>query len=93
MSKIIVSIILTLSLLLWYVNANAVKWEYLASQGLYAYYYDSDNVQQLSESAFQVTLDKTYVDKKSVMKYFQKYAANNESFDLEDYILSVIVFQ
>ena len=54
MRKIIVAVILTLLIFLLYVNANAVKWEYLASRGIYTYYYDSDNVQQLSEITFQI---------------------------------------
>jgi len=91
MRKFILAVILILSILLLYAKSNAAKWEYLASRGVYLYYYDADSIQQLSESNVQVILDQTYKDKDSVIEYFQKYATKDESFELEDYELSTMV--
>ena len=91
MRKVILAVILILSILLLYAKSNAAQWEYLTSRGGYVYYYDSNNIQYLSEITLQVILKKTYEDKDIVIKFYQKYAAKDESLELEDYSISIMV--
>ena len=91
MRKVILVLILILTILLLHAKSNAAIWEYLASSGVYIYYYDSDNIQYLSEITVQIILKQTYEDKDSVIQFYQKYASNDNSFELEDYSISTNV--
>jgi hypothetical protein len=92
MSKVILAVILILSLLiLLYANSSAAGWEHLASRGVYVYYYDLDNIQHLSGITVQVMLKQTYENKDLIIQFYQKYAAKDEIFELEDYSISTMV--
>jgi len=91
MRKVILAVILMLSILLLYAKSYASKWEYLASSGVYVYYYDVDNIENLSEITVQIILKQTYEDKDSVNQFYQKYATDDNSVELEDYSISTMV--
>ena len=91
MRKVILAVVLILSMLLLYAKSNAATWAHLASKGVYVYYYDLDNIQDLSAITVKVRLKQTYKNKDSVIKYYQKYAAKDAGLELEDYSISTMV--
>jgi hypothetical protein len=91
MKQVVLAVILMLSILLLYAKSDAAKWEYLASSGVYAYYYDVDNIGYLSETTVQIILKQTYEDKDAVNQFYQKYATDDNSIELEDYSISTMV--
>ena len=91
MTKVILAVILMLLILLLNATLHAAKWEYLASSGVYVYYYDVDNIGYLSEVTVQIILKQTYEDKDSVNQFYQKYATDENSIELEDYSISTMV--
>ena len=91
MRKVILAVILMLLILLLNATLHAAKWEHLASSGVYVYYYDVDNIGYLSEVTVQIILKQTYEDKDSVNQFYQKYATDENSIELEDYSISTMV--
>ncbi len=56
MKKIVLAFIFMFSILLLFAKSDAATWEYLASSGAYVYYYDVDNIGNLSEITVQIIL-------------------------------------
>ncbi len=91
MKKIVLAFIFMFSILLLFAKSDAATWEYLASSGVYVYYYDVDNIRNLSEITVQIILKQTYEDKDAVNQFYQKYASDDNRIELEDYSISTMV--